>query len=448
VLPAHGELPVPGQQAGIIDAELAGHGQGHRGRNGGRVGQERADGPDRHELDGESQPGHITRTAAGDADVSVAQVAEPPHPVPIDCLGEAPVAGVVGRLHDDGHTASHLTDRHPDRNGILSGIFLPMDGLTRGVASGQEPRTGRYHRNQRRLAISAAPPTAERGLEGLISDFLTDLANANRSATTQRAYGADLAAFARFYGGPATGVTTEVLRGFLSTRAHLAPATRARTQAALSSFLGWAYRHDLIDANPMGRIERVKLDAPAPRGLPRTQIEAILACIPATKKRDRLLFRLLAETGLRPGELLGLHVEDLDLTPDDEHLSVLGKGGRRRTVLLDDGRLVKDLRSYLKRTGYRHGPLFRAEKNGRGGPLRYQSIQERWVRYCASAGVTCTLHQLRHSHATELVNDGVSLATIRKRLGHKNLQTTLRYAEQSDAAADAELRSWRRRRGS
>src|ERR1700730_18065865 len=47
-------------------------------------------------------------------------------------------------------------------------------------------------------------------------------------------------------------------------------------------------------------------------------------------------------------------------------------------------------------------------------------------------------------HATELVNAGVSLATIRKRLGHRNLQTTLRYTEQSDAVADAELRAWRR----
>jgi integrase/recombinase XerD len=39
---------------------------------------------------------------------------------------------------------------------------------------------------------------------------------------------------------------------------------------------------------------------------------------------------------------------------------------------------------------------------------------------------------------------GVSLPTIRKRLGHKNLQTTLRYAEQSDGTADAEVRAWRR----
>ncbi|WP_245557966.1 site-specific integrase [Deinococcus apachensis] len=60
------------------------------------------------------------------------------------------------------------------------------------------------------------------------------------------------------------------------------------------------------------------------------------------------------------------------------------------------------------------------------------------------AGVTCTLHQLRHSHATELVNGGVSLATLRKRLGHQHLQTTLRYAEVSDQTADTEVRRWRR----
>jgi integrase/recombinase XerD len=77
--------------------------------------------------------------------------------------------------------------------------------------------------------------------------------------------------------------------------------------------------------------------------------------------------------------------------------------------------------------------------------LRYQSVQERWSGYLAQAGVFCTLHQLRHTHATELINGGVSLATIRKRMGHTNLQTTLRYAEQSDVTADAEIRAWRRK---
>jgi len=271
--------------------------------------------------------------------------------------------------------------------------------------------------------LSVPPNAQERSLDSLI---------------------ADLSRFSSFYTGPAGRISADVLRAFFATRTHLSPATRARTQAALASFLGWAYRHDLIESLPMARIDRVRPDPPRPRGLTHERIEAIMALIPPTEKRDRLLFRLMVETGLRVGEALALSIEDLDLTQDDEHLTVVGKGNQRRTVVLDDARLVQGVRAYLKRTRYTRGPLFRAAKNGHGGPLRYQSIQEHWQRYCARAGVACTLHQLRHSHATELVNAGVSLATIRKRLGHKNLQTTLRYAEQSDGAADAEIRSWRR----
>ena len=290
------------------------------------------------------------------------------------------------------------------------------------------------------------PQAHEQSLVALVDDFLTDLAQSNRSVHTRRAYAADLTRFGSFYRGPADGITADVLRAFFATLAHLSPASRARKQAALASFLGWAYRHALIDVTPMARVERVHLDPPVPRGLMRTQIEAILRAIPATQQRDRLLVRLIVETGLRVGEALSIYIEDIDLTRDDEHVSVRGKGGRRRTLLLDDSTLVGELRRYLRRTGYTHGHLFRAAKNGRGGPLRYQSIHERWQRYCTAADVSCTLHQLRHTHATELVNGGVSLATIRKRLGHKNLQTTLRYAEQSDRTADAEMRAWRRRR--
>jgi Phage integrase family len=88
--------------------------------------------------------------------------------------------------------------------------------------------------------------------------------------------------------------------------------------------------------------------------------------------------------------------------------------------------------------------LFRAEKNHIGGPLRYASARPLWANYRVKAQVTATIHQLRHVHATELVNAGVSLETIRRRLGHANTQTVQRYAEQTDATADAEIRSWRR----
>jgi len=67
---------------------------------------------------------------------------------------------------------------------------------------------------------------------------------------------------------------------------------------------------------------------------------------------------------------------------------VLGKGGRRRTVLLDDPKLVTLLRRYLSTTGYQHGPLLRAEKNGDGAPIRYQSVHARWRAYPGDAAVT------------------------------------------------------------
>jgi integrase/recombinase XerD len=290
-------------------------------------------------------------------------------------------------------------------------------------------------------------PNDSGSLSPLVTDFLTELAHANRSRHTCRAYATDLARFSAFYRGLVGGITADVIRGFGATIERLGPASRARKQAALASFLDWARRQGHLTSDPMASIARVRPDPPRPRSLGRGPVEAILKVIPATQRRDRPLFRLIFETGLRVSEALGVHPEDLELTADDEHLSVLGKGGQRRTVLLDDARLIGQFRAYLKQTGYRHGPLFRAAKNGRGGPLRYQSVQERWARYCAQAGVSCTLHQLRHTHATELVNGSVGLATIRKRLGHKNLQTTLRYAEQSDATADAEVRAWRRKQG-
>ncbi len=159
-----------------------------------------------------------------------------------------------------------------------------------------------------------------------------------------------------------------------------------------------------------------------------------------------MLLHVLATTGMRVGEALALHVEDLDLTRDDERLTVLGKGGRRRTVLLDDPQTVRLLRRHLQERVYQHGPMFRAERGTTSCALRYASAQERFQTYARTAGLQgASLHDLRHGHAQALVNGGVSVATIRKRLGHSNVSSTLRYAEQADATSDAELRAWRRR---
>ena len=111
----------------------------------------------------------------------------------------------------------------------------------------------------------------------------------------------------------------------------------------------------------MGRTG-ICMPARAPRGVDPGVVSRVLEVIPKARLRDRVLFGLIAATGLRASEALGAYVEDLCLARDDEHLTVTGKGQRTRTVLLDDPALLVLLRRYLRATGYQRGPLFRAEK--------------------------------------------------------------------------------------
>ena len=251
-------------------------------------------------------------------------------------------------------------------------------------------------------------PAAGIRLGHLASDFPGDLESAGKSPHTIRGYRSDLSAFRRRY--------------------RLLPR------------LGLPQQRDPLRSDDQDQARPDQAPRPRPARPARCH-RGHLRRHPESKDRDQLLFRFIYLTGVRVADVLAVHVEDLDLTPDDEHVTVTGKSGSRHTILPDDRPFAAELRRCLTTCGYRHGPLFRAADNGTGELLRYQSVHEPWRKYAATVGVTAAIYQLRHSHATELVNDGVSLQTIRKRPGHPNLQTTLRYAEQSDITADNER--WR-----
>jgi site-specific recombinase XerD len=96
----------------------------------------------------------------------------------------------------------------------------------------------------------------------LASDFLGDLERAGKSPHAIRSYRSDLAAFRRHYTGPPEDIDPGVLRGYLQTRAGQSPATRARHEASLASFLAWAYRNSEIPSDPMTKLDRIKLPDP------------------------------------------------------------------------------------------------------------------------------------------------------------------------------------------
>ncbi|MEU3627859.1 tyrosine-type recombinase/integrase [Amycolatopsis coloradensis] len=78
-------------------------------------------------------------------------------------------------------------------------------------------------------------------------------------------------------------------------------------------------------------------------------------------------------------------------------------------------------------------------------PLSYDAAHHRWNGYCTAAGLDLDIHQLRHTHATELINSGVSIEVVRRRLGHASTETTQIYTLLADKVADDEIRAARRR---
>src|SRR6266568_1458021 len=183
----------------------------------------------------------------------------------------------------------------PARIIIISGLSPKWDDLEREESAFQETPVYHYHRNKQNKMGHTS--TEEQSLKSLVTTFLADLAHANHSPHTCRAYATDLIQLCAFHQGSIQTVTADVLRAFFEIHAQLRPATRARKQAAVARFLTWAEQQELLDRNPMRKIDRVKLDPPQPRGVERSQIERILKAIPAECLRDRLFFRLLSANG-------------------------------------------------------------------------------------------------------------------------------------------------------
>ncbi len=300
----------------------------------------------------------------------------------------------------------------------------------------------------------------------LLSELAESFLAANRnsfSANTLRAYGYDLNSLARAFPEiEASEVGVEHLRAFLGATADLAPSTLARRQAALRSCFGWAYREGLIGSDPAARLEKVRVPRRDPRPLTEEQAEVLLAAIPATHRRNRLLFTMLYETGMRVGEALGIHAGHVHTNAvDGGYIRVIGKGDEERVVpLIDAPRTVRLLRSHLRNVG-KVGPLFGGDprKGGRSAvAVDYTTLLQHFERYLVTArrrrpdlfggeAEPVTIHRLRHSYATARLREGVSLQAVRKLMGHKNLQTTLRYAETDMESIKQELAEARRRSG-
>jgi len=205
--------------------------------------------------------------------------------------------------------------------------------------------------------------------------------------------------------------------------------------ACIIAFLHFLIGQDVISGTVLKRSIKLKLPDVLPRAMNPADVRNLLSAIDDT--RDRALILLLLRTGMRIGEALGLRLNDLDLRDRKVHLFEGEKNSMGRVVYLSDDALFA-IKLWLRRRDKNKEFVFYGQGNR---PLCYSAGRSRFVKYLKKAGLEqkgYTVHCLRHTFASELLNAGMRLECLQQLLGHEDIEVTRRYARLTDRTREEE----------
>jgi len=288
--------------------------------------------------------------------------------------------------------------------------------------------------------------------------------NENASAHTVRAYESDLSQYLGFLGqhlsrrqadlGPADldYTSARAFLGSLNNRGN-SKASAARKLSAIKAFGRYLRREGLLETDPAALVGSPKREQRIPAHLAVDEMSKLLETPDTTTplgRRDRAILELFYASGLRLSELVGLDLEDVNLS--GRVVRVLGKGRKERIVpfnrsagdairgwLGDREQLLRPttrIAATPRPTTTGGGVLSRGRRprdplflNYQGGRLSTRSVDKLVRRYVAACSTRYGIspHALRHSFATHLLEAGADLRAIQELLGHARLTTTQRY---------------------
>lgn len=205
--------------------------------------------------------------------------------------------------------------------------------------------------------------------------------------------------------------------------------------ACLIAFLHFLTEQEVISGAVLKKRIQLKLPELLPRAMHPADVQKLLSGIEDI--RDRALILLLLRTGMRIGEALGLRVNDLDMRDRKVHLFQGEKNSMGRVVYLSDDVLCA-LKLWIRRRDPNQGFVFYGHGNK---PICYSTGRSRFVKYIQKAGLEekgYTVHCLRHTFASELLNAGMRLECLQQLLGHQDIEVTRRYARLTDTTREEE----------
>jgi len=254
----------------------------------------------------------------------------------------------------------------------------------------------------------------------------------DKAPGTQRIYRTDVIRFLSFIGKPLSVITIGDVQAFADSL-ECAPATKARVLAAIKSLFGFAKRIGYVrfDVSAAVKLPRVK-NTLSERILCEGDVSRMIALEP--DDRNRVMLKLLYLSGMRVSELCRLAWCDVQSDGESTYITVFGKGGKTRTILLDN-HIYKDLVSIRGRCGP-DDPVFRSHKGGFLDPSQIWRIVRNAARR-AGIDVDVSPHWFRHAHASHALERGCPIHLVQATLGHASVATTGRYlhARPKDSSA-------------
>jgi integrase/recombinase XerD len=205
--------------------------------------------------------------------------------------------------------------------------------------------------------------------------------------------------------------------------------------ACIIAFLHFLMEQEVVPGSLLKRGIKLKLPDMLPRAINPADVRKLLCVI--DEIRDRALFLLLLRTGMRIGEALGLRLNDLDIKGRKVHLYEGEKNSMGRVAYLSDDALFA-IKLWLRRRTKNKEFVFYGRSHGH---LCYSTGRGLFLKYLKKAGLDqkgYTVHCLRHTFASELLNAGMRLECLQQLLGHQDIEVTRRYARLTDTTREEE----------
>ena len=256
--------------------------------------------------------------------------------------------------------------------------------------------------------------------------MIEDMTFRNMSASTMRVYTYAVANFARYHHKSPDQLGLEDVRDY---RLHLlSRGLKAKSINPIVGGLRFFYGTTLGNKQLAEQIPFARVEETLPAVLSRDQVMQLLRAEPDLMMRT--IFITIYAAGLRISEVVKLTAADIN--SQHEVIQVReGKGAKDRFIMLSE-QLLRILRHYWPKRNARSSEgnlLFPGESPGQ--PITTRTVQRAFREAADRAGLPgkITPHTLRHSFATHLLEQGVDIRVIQQLLGHRNINSTARYAQ-------------------